>query len=82
MACSVSRRPKPIYYEISGEVELTFQYKDEILTLHIVKAVGLAAVDKSTQSSILYVKMYLLPDTHTKRKTKKTHWIHLIKPYL
>ncbi len=70
MAYGVSRRPKPAYYEISGEVELMFQFRDETLTVRVVKAVGLAAVDKSTQSSNPYVKMYLLPNTHTKRKTK------------
>ena len=91
----MSRRPKGDHYEVSGEVELSFHYREVVshsilvlllpcvelyfctqfygrtLTVHIIKASGLAAVDKSTSSSNPYVKMqYFLPDKQSKRKTR------------
>lgn len=69
IGCEVSRRPKEAYYEITGEVEFSFQYRDEKLAVHVIEATGLAALDKSTSSSDPYVKLYLLPDHKTKKKT-------------
>ena len=64
----LNRRAKGEGYQISGGIVLGLGYEGQKLSVRVFKAQGLAAVSK--KSSNPYVKLYLLPDRHTKRKTK------------
>nr|CAB3243795.1 synaptotagmin-like protein 2 [Phallusia mammillata] len=57
--------------EITGTIELgfTYSYKTGILNIHVGGCQNLASVDDKKLSNP-YVKTYLLPDKHSKRKTK------------
>ena len=67
-AVTVSRRIKGEHYQISGEIVLDLIYKDRILTVKVFRALGLAAVGKSLSDP--FVKLLLLPDMSSKKKTK------------
>lgn len=64
----MSRRIKGNTYEISGEIVLDLIYQDEALTVKVFRALGLSAVGKNLPDP--YVKLHLLPDMSSKRKTK------------
>ena len=55
-------------YDITGEMLVGMYYKNCQLHIHVERARGLAAADSNGYSDP-YVKAYLLPDKHTKRKT-------------
>lgn len=65
---SVSRRLKGEDYQISGEVVLDLTYLNKILTVKVFRAHGLAAVSNSLSNP--YIKLYLLPDMSSKKKTQ------------
>ena len=61
-------------HDITGEVLIGVHYEDNQLHIHVERARGLAAANSNGYSNP-YVKIYLLPDKHTKQKTsvkKKT----------
>lgn len=67
---NLNRRGKGGHYEISGDVVLGLSYEAKVkkLKVKVIRAHGLAAVNKKTSDP--YVKLYLLPDKNSKRKTK------------
>lgn len=65
---NINRREKGAGYEITGDVVVGLGYKNQKLSVKVFKAQGLAAVNKKTSNP--YVKLYLLPDKQSKRKTK------------
>ena len=58
-------------YHISGELRLALQHKNNVLSIYVDRAQGLAAADSNGLSDP-YVKTYLLPDKskHSKKKTE------------
>ena len=66
---NLTRREKGDHYEISGNVILAMEYKNNRLTVKVCKAQGLAGVNKNKTSNP-YAKLYLLPDRDSKVKSK------------
>lgn len=64
----VRRREKGEHYQISGEINLGLDYREDNLIVKVFRARELAAV--KNDSSDPFVKLYLLPDHHLKRKTR------------
>lgn len=65
---NINRRGKGAHYEISGDVVLGLGYSKQNLSVKVFRAQGLADINKKTSDP--YVKLYLLPNKQSKKKTK------------